>query len=146
MEDDLVNSLDRLNSDGSIREVLVIDDDTNDLRLIGKILNDDGRYKAILAEGGKNGWDIISSGSPPHAVILDLFMPELDGFTILENMRAEQKLRDIPVIVISGMEPSEDQKNRLSELGQRLLTKGSFNEKELLTTIQRTLERAQAKT
>ncbi len=146
LEDDLVNSLDRLNSDGSIREVLVIDDDANDLRLIGKILNDDGRYKAILAEGGKNGWDIISSGSPPHAVILDLFMPELDGFTILENMRAEQKLRDIPVIVISGMEPSEDQKNRLSELGQRLLTKGSFNEKELLTTIQRTLERAQAKT
>ena len=144
LEDDLVNALDRLNSDGSIREVLVIDDDPNDLRLIGKILEDDGRYKSMLVEGGKHGWDIISSGPPPHAVILDLFMPEMDGFTILENMRSDPKLRDIPVIVISGLEPTEAQKEQLREFGQRLLTKGAFSEKELLTTIQRALERAKA--
>ncbi len=145
LEDDLVNALDRLNADGSIREVLVIDDDPDDLRLIGKILTDDGRYKAILAEGGRMGWDMISSGNPPHAVILDLFMPEMDGFKILENMQASQKLRDVPVIVISGMEISAEQKNQLSEFGQRLLSKGSFNEKELLTSIQRSLERVHAK-
>jgi len=144
LEDDLVNALDRLNSDGSIREVLIIDDDPNDLRLIGKILEDDGRYKSVLVEGGKNGWDIISSGPPPHAVVLDLFMPEMDGFTILENMRSDPKLRDIPVIVISGLEATEAQKEQLKEFGQRLLTKGSFSEKELLTTIQRALERAKA--
>lgn len=142
LEDDLVNALDRLNADGSIREVLVIDDDPNDLRLIGKILNDDGRYKAILAEGGRQGWEIISSGNPPHAVILDMFMPEIDGFEILGRMRSESKLRDIPVVVISGVELTLEQKNQLNEFGQRLLSKGSFNEKELLTTIQRTLERA----
>ncbi len=142
LEDDLVNALDRLNADGSIRDVLVIDDDPNDLRLIGKILTDDGRYKATLAEGGRKGWDIITSGSPPHAVILDLFMPDMDGFEILGKMRSESRLRDIPVVVISGMELSAEQKNRLNEFGQSLLSKGSFNEKELLTTMQRTLERA----
>jgi len=141
LEDDLVNALDRLNADGSIRDVLVIDDDPDDLRLVGKILNDDGRYKAILAEGGRMGWDIISSGKPPHVVVLDLFMPEIDGFKILENMQASQKLRDIPVIVISGMDLTIEQKNQLSEFGQRLLSKGAFNEKELLTSIQRSLER-----
>ncbi|MDO9300567.1 MAG: GAF domain-containing protein [Anaerolineales bacterium] len=145
LEDDLVNALDRLNADGSIRDVLVIDDNPDDLRLIGKILTDDGRYKAILAEGGRMGWDIISSGKPPHAVILDLFMPEVDGFKILENMQASQKLRDIPVIVISGMDLSTEQKNQLNEFGQRLLSKGSFNEKELLTSIQRSLERVHTK-
>jgi CheY-like chemotaxis protein len=87
------------------------------------------------------GWDIISSGKPPHAVILDLFMPEIDGFKILENMQTSQKLRDIPVIVISGMDLSAEQKNQLNEFGQRLLLKGSFNEKELLTSIQRSLDR-----
>jgi CheY-like chemotaxis protein len=141
LEDDLVNALDRLNADGSVRDVLVIDDDPDDLRLIGKILTNDGRYKAILAEGGRMGWDIISSGKPPHAVILDLFMPEIDGFKILENMQTSQKLRDIPVIVISGMDLSAEQKNQLNEFGQRLLLKGSFNEKELLTSIQRSLDR-----
>jgi signal transduction histidine kinase/CheY-like chemotaxis protein len=145
LEDDLVNALDRLNSDGSIREVLVIDDDRDDLRLVGKMLNDDGRYKPVLVEGGKNGWDIISTGSPPHAVILDLFMPDLNGFQILENMRVDPRLRDIPVIVISGMDLSSEQKEQLNEFGQRLLSKGSFNEKELLTTLQRSLERVGAK-
>ncbi len=141
LEEDLVNALDRLNTDGSIRDVLVIDDNPDDLRLLGKMLIDDGRYKPILAEGGRVGWDIISSGKPPHAVILDLFMPEMDGFKILENMQASEKLRDIPVIVISGMELTNEQKQQLNEFGQRLLSKGSFNEKELLTSIQRSLER-----
>lgn len=141
LEDDIVNALDRLNADGSIREVLVIDDNPDDLRLIGKILNEDGRYKAILAEGGRSGWNIISSGNPPHAVIIDLFMPEMNGFQILENMQIDKKLRDIPVIVISGLEVTPEQKTQLNEFGQRLLSKGSFSEKELLTSIQRALER-----
>jgi PAS domain S-box-containing protein len=145
LEDDLVNSLDRLNADGSIRDVLVIDDDPNDLRLISKILSDDGRYKAMLAEGGPSGWTMISSGNPPHAVIMDLFMPDMDGFQILENMRASETLRDIPVIVISGMDLTSEQKEELNKFGQRLLSKGSFNEKELLTTIQRALERVNKK-
>jgi PAS domain S-box-containing protein len=145
LEDDLVNALDRLNADGSIRDVLVIDDDPDDLRLVGKILNDDGRYKATFAEGGRMGWDIISSGKPPHVVVLDLFMPEMDGFKILENMQASQKLRDIPVIVISGMDLTAEQKKQLNEFGQRLLSKGSFNEKELLTSIQRSLDRVHHK-
>jgi PAS domain S-box-containing protein len=145
LEDDLVNSLDRLNADGSIRDVLVIDDDPNDLRLISKILSDDGRYKAMLAEGGPSGWTMISSGNPPHAVIMDLFMPDMDGFQILENMRASENLRDIPVIVISGMDLTAEQKEELNKFGQRLLSKGSFNEKELLTTIQRALERVNNK-
>jgi CheY-like chemotaxis protein/anti-sigma regulatory factor (Ser/Thr protein kinase) len=145
LEEDLVNSLDRLNADGSIREVLVIDDNPNDLRLIGKMLNDDGRYKAVLAEGGRNGWTVISSGTPPHAIILDLFMPDMDGFQILEQMQGDKRLRDIPTIVISGMDVTPEQKSQLKEFGQRLLTKGSFNEKELLTSIQRALERMQSK-
>jgi len=146
LEDDLVNALDRLNADGSIRDVLVVDDNPDDLRLIGKILTDDGRYKATLAEGGRIGWDVISSGKPPHAVILDLFMPEIDGFKILENMQASQTLREIPVIVISGMDLSAEQKDQLNEFGQRLLlSKSSFNEKELLTSIQRSLERVHTK-
>jgi PAS domain S-box-containing protein len=141
LEEDLVNALDRLNIDGSIRDVLVIDDNPDDLRLIAKILTDDGRYKAIIAEGGRMGWDLLSSGKPPHVVVLDLFMPEVDGFKILENMQASDNLRDIPVVVISGMDLTTEQKNQLSEFGQRMLSKGAFNAKELLTSLQRSLER-----
>ncbi len=143
LEEDIVHALDKLNTDGSIREVLIIDDNPNDLRLIGKMLTDDGRYKPILADSGQSGWNIISSGNPPHAIILDLFMPDLDGFQLLEKLQADKKLRDIPTIVISGMEVTIEQKNQLKEFGRRLLTKGSFNEKELLASIQKSLERIQ---
>jgi CheY-like chemotaxis protein len=68
-------------------------------------------------------------------------MPEMNGFQILENMQAEKKLRDIPVIVISGMDLSAEQKVQLSEFGQRILSKGSFSEKELLTSLGRALEK-----
>jgi CheY-like chemotaxis protein len=139
-EDDLLASLDRLNGDGSIREVLVIDDDPNDLRLLGKMLSEQGKYKAILAEGGPAGWNAIKSQAP-HAVVLDLFMPEMDGFTILEQMRNDKNLRNKPVIVITGADLNSDQQKQLDNLGQRLLQKSSLKEKDLITTIEDALHR-----
>jgi PAS domain S-box-containing protein len=143
LEDDLLASLDRLNGDGSIREVLIIDDDPNDLRLLGKMLTEQGRYKAILAEGGLPGWNAIKS-KMPHAVVLDLFMPEMDGFTILEELRKDENLRNLPVIVITGADLTSEQQKQLDNLGQRLLQKSSLREKELIHSIEKALQRVKA--
>ena len=140
LEEDFLASLDRLNGDGSIREVLVIDDDPNDLRLLGKMLTEQGRYKALLAEGGPAGWNAIKS-KLPHAIVLDLFMPEMDGFTILEQLRKEDKLRNLPVIVITGADLTSEQQKLLDNLGQRLLQKSSLREKELISSIENALQR-----
>jgi len=142
LQDELLNALDHLNGDGSIREVLVIDDDPGDLRLIEKILKDQGRYKPMLADSGPKGWELIVSESP-HAVILDLFMPDMDGFTILEKMREDPKLRGIPVVVVSGADLTAGQHEQLKQFGQRLLTKGALNESELLDTLEQALKRVE---
>jgi PAS domain S-box-containing protein len=144
LEEDLVNALDRLNTDGSIHEVLVVDDDPNDLRLIQKFFSGHHRYKAMLAQGGKQGWEMLTSHAV-HAVILDLFMPDLDGFAILEKMRENAKMRDIPVIVISGGDLSPAQHQQLTEFGQRLMSKSSLNENDLLNTIEKALKRVESK-
>ncbi len=140
LEEDLVCALDRLNKDGTIQEVLVIDDDPNDLRLIEKILSQNGRYKPILAEGGRKGWEAINR-KMPHAVILDLFMPEMDGFTVLEKMRENSSLRNIPVLVVSGGGLTPEQQQQLNDFGQRLITKGSLNESQLIENIEAALKR-----
>jgi CheY-like chemotaxis protein len=140
LEDDLLKALDRLNGDASIREVLVIDDDPSDLRMLGKMISEQGKYKAILAEGGPAGWRSISSISP-HAVVLDLFMPEMDGFTILEQMRNDEKLRVIPVVVIADSDLTNEQQKQLDGLGKRLLQKSSLKEKELIATIENALQK-----
>jgi PAS domain S-box-containing protein len=140
LEDDLVHALDRLNRKGSIQRVLVIDDDPNDLRLIEKILNEHGNYKPILAEGGRKGWEILNT-NPPDAVILDIFMPEMDGFTILEKLREVPALHDIPVLVVSGGGLTNEQQKQLAEYGKRLIAKGSLKENDLLASIEDALKR-----
>jgi PAS domain S-box-containing protein len=140
LEEDLVNALNRINGDGSIHDVLVIDDDADDLRLLGKMLNDDGNYKPVLMEGGKNGWNSINK-KHPDAIVLDLFMPDMDGFTILEKLSSNSKLRDIPVIVVSGAELTAKQQKQLKELGQRLFQKSALSQDELLDTLEKALKR-----
>ena len=140
LEEEIVHALTRINKDGSIREVLVIDDDPNDLRLIEKILQEHGQFTATLAEGGRKGWEAINKKSP-DAIILDIFMPEMDGFTILEKLRDEPSLRNIPVIVVSGGGLTNEQQKQLTDYGQRLITKGSLKEGELISSIEEALER-----
>jgi len=139
LEDDILNVLDRLNVDGSIRDVLIVDDDPNDLRLIGRMLSENGRYRPILAEGGRNGWEAVQARTP-HALILDLFMPEMDGFTLLEKMRSSEKLREVPVIVVSGGDLTLEQQKMLQDFGQRMIQKSALNEQQLLSTLERALK------
>ncbi len=138
IEDDLIGALGRISQNGSIRDVLVIDDDPDDLRLIEKYLGETRKYEPILAEGGLAGWDQIVS-HPPEAVILDLFMPEMDGFEIINAMQKYNNLKDIPVIIISGGDISVTQQEKLSKLNHHLLQKGSLDSKELLEALENSL-------
>lgn len=139
LEDDLLNALDRLNKDDDIHNVLVIDDDPADLRLVAKIL-ESGRFHPILAQGGENGWAMLET-EKPDAVVLDLFMPDMNGFSILEKLRSDPKLSEIPVIVITGADLDSEQRKLLSDFGQNLLQKGALNENELLSVLDHAIKR-----
>ncbi len=143
-EDDLVAALDHLGNDGNIKEILVIDDSPDDLRLMEKIVTEHSKLRPILANSGEEGWDILVT-QHPQAVILDLFMPGLDGFTILERLRTTPELREIPVIVVSGVDLTADQKKQLENLGQQILQKGMLTSQELLTTLDKALKRLETK-
>ena len=142
LEEDLVDAIHKLNRNGDIREVLVIDDDPNDLRLIEKILTEHGHYNPTLAEGGRKGWEAINA-RPPQAIILDIFMPEMDGFTILEKLRENPALSEIPVLVVSGGGLTNEQHQQLADYGKRLITKGSLKEEDLIASIESALRRIQ---
>jgi PAS domain S-box-containing protein len=141
LEDDMLNALDHLNVDGSIRDVLIVDDDPNDLRLMGRMLSEHGRYQPTLAEGGQKGWEAILARKP-QAIILDLFMPDMDGFSVLEKIMSTNTLRDIPVIVVSGGDLTPEQQQQLRDYGQHMVQKNALDQKQLIMTLERTLERA----
>ncbi len=138
LEEDLVHAFKRLDKKGEIRNILVIDDNADDRRLIQKILEEHGKYDVTVADGGRQGWDAIKA-TPPHAVILDLFMPDWDGFVVLEKLRDDPALRNLPVLVISGGGLNPDQQKKMQEFGKRLLIKGTLKESELISSIEQAL-------
>lgn len=138
IEDDLLEALNRINKQGSLHEILIIDDDSNDLRLLEKYLNESGKYIPVIANNGPAGWDLMVN-NPPQAVLLDLFMPEMGGFEIIDAMQENERLKNIPVIVISGGDINATQKEKLESLNHRLLKKGSLSAEELINSLERSL-------
>ena len=67
-------------------------------------------------------------------------MPELDGFGLLENVRSDPRLCEIPVIIFTAGDLNEAQRDRLSEFSQMMLYKSSFKEEELLNSIKQVLK------
>jgi CheY-like chemotaxis protein len=90
LQDDMINTINRINCDGLIQEILVIDDSPEDLRLVQKML--DGKsavpFRVTTGAGRKQGLG-IDQNQAPDAIILDLFMPDMNGFTILEKLRID---------------------------------------------------------
>jgi CheY-like chemotaxis protein len=82
-----------------MKQVLVVDDEPLIREVIADILRDEG-YSVLLASGGRRMLKLLES-EQPDLVILDIMMPEGDGREALKQMRAEPRLRDIPVVMIT---------------------------------------------
>lgn len=82
---------------GLHRKVLIVDDEFIEREMLGAMLND--LYEIGYAGNGREALDMISSEKATLSlIILDLHMPELDGYSVLEAIRADNEMRRIPVI------------------------------------------------
>jgi threonine synthase len=114
--------------------VVLVDDSPDARRLIRRILQSQGNYTIHEASDGKEALDLIQR-ELPDLVILDLMMPEMDGFSVLEAMRAKQETANIPVIVSTAKELTIDEKSRLQGQIQSLMQKGDFMNDEFLDEV-----------
>jgi threonine synthase len=136
-QEGLLAALERL--DDRVKSVAVIDDDPNAVRLLKRILQARGHYILHEANDGHAGLDLIRR-ERPDMVLMDLMMPGMDGFGLLQAMKADDALKDIPVIVVSAKELTPHERKRLAGQAQALLQKGAFTDQELLADIQAALE------
>lgn len=144
MEEELLAALSRVDQqeEGEV-EVLVIDDQADDILLIRRMLEAQRRYRVIEADGGRAGIDLVHQRKP-DIVILDLMMPVVDGFAVLEDLKREPDTRNIPVIVITAKELTEEEQQQLSGQVEVLLRKGLFTEQELLEDLGKALSRIES--
>lgn len=140
LQDDLVNAINRLNQTGSIKKVLLIDDDAEDIRLLSKMFASMEDYRLITASSGHEGLEQIHS-EQPDAIILDLFMPDIDGFTLYEMIQSDPAFIHTPVLFLTGADLTPIQSQLIAEFGQKLLTKGMLKEEDLLKSLQDAMNR-----
>ncbi len=116
------------------QRVVIVDDSPESRRLIRRILQSQGDFQIIEASDGPTGLEIIQR-ELPDLVILDLMMPDMDGFAVLDLMKAKPETAQIPVIVASAKELTPDEKTRLAGQIQALMQKGDFLNDEFLEEV-----------
>ncbi|MGB9870925.1 MAG: pyridoxal-phosphate dependent enzyme [Anaerolineae bacterium] len=131
-EEGLLGSLESLGR--NIHRIAILEDDPGARRLLRRILQARGPYQILEAENGREGLELIRR-ERPDLILLDLMMPEIDGFGVLEVLQTDEELQDIPVIVVTAKELTADERARLSGHIQALLQKGTFTDEELLREI-----------
>jgi signal transduction histidine kinase/CheY-like chemotaxis protein len=100
----LLSALERL--DRRISSVLVVDDEPDALQLFARMLAEGGRdYRVLRASSGRQALQLIQH-QRPDVILLDLVMPEMDGYAFLAAQQADSVLRDIPVVLISARDPT----------------------------------------
>jgi CheY-like chemotaxis protein len=119
--------------------VLVIDDDRQHIRLVETTLKP---YKVTVlgADDGQRGIDLAHERHP-DLVILDLMMPKMDGYAVVEALRAEPDTSGVPIIVYTAKNITKADRDRLGEKVQSIIPKGEFNKDRLLDLIQKRGER-----
>jgi AraC-like DNA-binding protein/DNA-binding LytR/AlgR family response regulator len=123
------------------RTFLVVDDDPNTLDMHARIVQAHAASNRVVkARNGHEALEILQQ-TAVDLVLLDLMMPELDGFGVLEAMREREATRDIPVIVITGQTLTEADMARLNRGVAKVLSKGVFGLDETLAHVDAALER-----
>ena len=132
-EEGLLAALDHVTADRYPR-IAIVDDNEDARRLIRRILQSQGNYSLFEAAGGRQAIELAQK-ELPDLIILDLMMPEMDGFAVLDALKANPKTAPIPVIVVTAKELSSAEKNRLKGQIHSLMQKGEFMNDELMDEV-----------
>ncbi len=145
---DLIKALERQGidkrSNGSTPTILIVDDEPSTVEMHARMISAWSPASNVLTAGnGREALQIIQE-THPDLVLLDLMMPELDGFGVLSAMRADPGCRDIPVIVLTGQTLTVEDMTKLGAGVTSVLKKGLFSSAETISQIESALLRSSA--
>ncbi|OGT95873.1 MAG: hypothetical protein A2X80_08085 [Geobacteraceae bacterium GWB2_52_12] len=113
--------------------VLVVDDSVNTREIEKSILEAYG-YSVVTAEDGEDGWE-KSRETMFDLVITDVEMPRLDGFSLTERLRADNRYRHVPIIIVTSREKEEDKRRGITVGANAYIIKGAFDQSNLIETV-----------
>ena len=123
----------RYRTGASSGPVLVVEDDPATAELLRRTLEGEG-WRVVLAPNGRAGLERFDA-EPPALVLLDLMMPEMDGFTFIETVRAAPRESRVPIVVVTARDLSAEDHQRLNGHVAAVLHKGGYSRDELLSEV-----------
>jgi len=121
------------------RVVLVVDDDPGILEMHSHLVEQAG-CRAVMAHNGREALDSLKTLTP-DLILLDLMMPEMDGFAVLDRLQTMELARQIPVVILTARSLSDADLERCNRGVATILNKGLFNAAETLNHIEKALGR-----
>ncbi len=120
------------------KKILFIEDDNILQKAIGEMLQKEG-FECISAFDGKEGLEKIKT-EKPDLVLLDLILPRKDGFAVLEEMKKDEKTKEIPVIVLTNLEDFESLQKTMDKGVKAYLVKSEYSLEEVVQKIKETIK------
>jgi CheY-like chemotaxis protein len=122
-------------------EVVVVEDDPATRDVLRRTLARGG-WTVVEAEDGYGALALLERSTPPPAVVvLDLMMPGMDGFQVLEAIRRSEAWRDVPVVIVTAKDLTRDELVWLRTNAEEVLHKGSYNRRELIAVVHELIAR-----
>ena len=135
----LIEVLARLCADTASRRVLVVEDEPATRELVRRVL-EKGAWSVDEAENGLAALDRLAEGEP-DVILLDLMMPEMDGFEFISRIGENERWRRIPVVVMTAKTLDSKDRERLTGRVEQLIEKSASNLDQLLSNLDRMLGR-----
>jgi threonine synthase len=132
-EEGLLAALSRVGID-RFPSIAIVDDDAVARRLIRRILQSQGNFNLFEATNGKEAVELAQK-EHPSLMLLDLMMPEMDGFAVIDRLQANPDTADIPIIVVTAKELTKAENDKLQGHIQSLMQKGSFVSDDLVDEV-----------
>lgn len=130
----LLDLLQRYKRHPSHCHVLMIDDDPNNRDLIRRVLEAEGTV-VDEATDGQTGLDWLSTHPTPDLVILDLMMPNMDGFAFIDALRQRPELNQLPVLVLTAKTLTDEDRQRLSLRAEHIIERSGLSEEMLVERL-----------
>jgi len=117
--------------------VLLVDDNREFSMVMRELIEHDG-FRVQTADNGKEALDMVKQNKPA-IIFLDLVMPEMDGFAFIKELKSNESLNDIPVIILSGKPLTRKEKEYLDSNIQHYMNKEDFSHEAIVKSIKRIL-------
>jgi CheY-like chemotaxis protein len=117
--------------------ILFIEDEAAAQKSLGFALKNQG-YTVISALDGESGLRLAKT-QKPSLILLDLILPKIDGFEVLEQLKNDSETRDIPIVILTNLERMDDVERALELGAKTYLTKSSYTLAEVVEKVKKAL-------